>query len=311
MKTILSVSKLSKNYDSYRAVDSLTFSIKEGEIFALLGPNGAGKTSTIQMLLGLTIPDKGQINYFGRDFAQNREWCLSKMNYSSAYARLQGRLTVWQNLRIYAGLYQVKNYQQRIDQLLELLEIEECKNKLFWHLSSGQQTRVTLAKALINKPKLLLLDEPTASLDPDIVNKINDLLLRLKQEEQVSMLYTSHNMDEVTRLCDRVLFLEKGRQVALDTPLNLTKMVKKASLIISFDAPMLVMKSYLKKKALQHRFLRPQLVDMAVEESAIISILFDLKKLGIWITDFEVKKPNLEDVFLTIARKGANELRSH
>lgn len=307
MSSVLKVSGLTKYYDQFCAVDHLDFSIQEGEILGFLGPNGAGKSTTIQMLLGLTSPDAGSINYFDLEFSAHREVCLSRINFSSTYSRLQGRITVWQNLRIYAGLYQVKNYQKRIEYLLSLLEIEHLKNKLFWHLSSGQQTRVILAKALVNSPKLLLLDEPTASLDPDIIDKIIDLILRLKQQENISILFTSHNMEEVTRLCDRVIFLSQGKKVAEDTPLNLTKQSGKTQLVVTFDAPLQKIKLFLKQSSLEARLETNNVVLIPTTEERMPQVLFDLKKAGIWITNIDIKKPTLEDVFLAVARTGSLE----
>ena len=177
MKTpVLEVSGLTKIFHSrggdFTAVDHISFDIGEGEIVGLLGPNGAGKTTTIQMLLDLVTPTSGTISYFGKPFPKEREYCLSRINFASTYAHVQSRLTVNENLRIYAGLYQVNNAKKKIEELLALLEVSELGNALFWHLSSGQKTRVILVKALLNSPKLLLMDEPTASLDPDIANKV-------------------------------------------------------------------------------------------------------------------------------------------
>ena len=305
---VLQVTNLTKSYDQFRAVDGISFELKKGEILGLLGPNGAGKSTTIQMLLGLTTPDSGQIKYFGKDFAQHQNSIKHRINFASAYNQVQGRMTVYQNLRIYAGLYGVVSPQKRIKEVLELLEIEPHRDTLFWHLSSGQKTRVILAKSLINQPEILLLDEPTSSLDPDIVNKMIDLVRDLRDKEQVSMLFTSHNMDEVTRICDRIMFLEKGKILVTDTPLNLTKMVDKTKLLVTFDGKQESLTKYAQQKKVVVRFIRKEVAEFVLEEKRIPEVLFDLKKEKVWVTAIDIQKPNLEDVFLTIARGKSNEL---
>ena len=307
-KTVLAVKNLTKWYKDFLAVDKISFELKEGEILGLLGPNGAGKTSTIQMLLGLTIPTSGKISYFGKDFFENKEYCLQRLNFSSAYISVQGRITVRQNLRIFAGLYQVADREKKIDELMELLEIKEFANKTYWKLSSGQRTRVNLAKALLNSPKLLLMDEPTASLDPEIKNKVIELVEKLQKNEGVSILYTSHDMDEVTRVCDRVMFLDKGKILTVDTPLGLTKRVGEARLIITFDGKREVVEKYLKDKKLAGKFLRGHMVEISLPEKQIPKTLFGLSERKIWLTDIDIQKPDLEDVFLSVAKGEVDEL---
>jgi ABC-2 type transport system ATP-binding protein len=300
--TVLDVSHLTKQYPSgYTAVQGISFSIKEGEILGLLGPNGAGKTTTIQMLLGLTIPTSGTIQYFGKEFNKHREEILGKINFASAYSHMQGRIPVRDNLRIFAGLYEVPDAKKRIDELLDLLEVGDLADTLFWHLSSGQKTRVVLAKALLNKPRLILMDEPTASLDPDIAQKVVALTRTLQEKEGVAMLYTSHNMQEVEELCDRVMIMDKGMIVAEDTPLGLTKRIGSASLVVTFDGQRESVSTYLEKHTYIHSFPREQVVKVDVSEKEIPKILFELQKQGTEITEIDIKKPNLEDVFLSIA----------
>lgn len=300
-KPILEVSALSKTYDTYKAVKNISFAIQEGEIVGLLGPNGAGKTTTIQMLLDLVTPTSGKIEYFGRSFPKEREFILSRINFASAYSHVQSRMTVIENMNIYAGLYQIPNSKKKIKELLGLLEVSELENELFWHLSSGQKTRVILAKALLNNPKLILMDEPTASLDPDIANKVVELIQSLQKKEGVSILYTSHNMEEVERLCDRVMFLNHGTIVAEDTPLGLTKRVGKSQLILTFDGGQELISKYLSQYAHVFRFARPHVVEIMLPEKDIPKVLFGFAKEKIWITEIAVEKPNLEDVFLSIA----------
>lgn len=301
MDTILDVKQLTKDYGSYRAVDHVSFSIKEGEIVGLLGPNGAGKTTTIQMLLGLTYPTSGEISYFGKSFQANREYILTRINFASAYSHVQGRSTVWQNMRIYAGLYGIANPEKRIEELLKLLEVEEFKDHLFWKLSSGQKTRVVLAKALLNEPRLILMDEPTASLDPEIANKVIELIQDLQRKEKVSILYTSHNMEEVERLCDRVIFLYHGKILAEDTPLGLTKRAGDCELTLTFDGDKKPVEAYLERKKYAFDFLRSQVVTIFISEKELPKVLFGLSSEGVWLTNIDIERPDLEDVFLSIA----------
>jgi ABC-2 type transport system ATP-binding protein len=200
------------------AVGGLSFAVARGEIFGLLGPNGAGKTTTIQLLLGLTTPTAGEIRVLGLPLATHRREILRRCNFSSAYVSLPSNLTVRENLEVFARLYAVRDRRRRIAELLELFEIADTARRLTGALSSGQATRLNLCKAFLNDPEVLFLDEPTASLDPDIAEKVRVTLSRIQRERAVTMLYTSHNMREVEILCDRVLFLSRGRAVRQGTP---------------------------------------------------------------------------------------------
>ncbi|HCM37458.1 TPA: ABC transporter ATP-binding protein [Patescibacteria group bacterium] len=300
-KPILEVENLAKIFGDFKAVNNISFTVREGEIVGLLGPNGAGKTTTIQMLLGIMTQTSGTVSYFGKEFTQHREEILSKINFASAYSHLQSRITVRQNLTIMAGLYDIRDPNKRIDELLDLLEVRDLVDKLYWHLSSGQKTRVVLVKALLNKPRLILMDEPTASLDPEIAQKVVELIRTLRQKENVAILYTSHNMAEVEELCDRVMIMDKGRIVAEDTPLELTKKIGTARLIVTFDAKQEIVGKYLTEKDYIHSFPRDHVVSIEVSEQDIPKVLFGLGENGVWITEVDIKKPNLEDVFLAIA----------
>lgn len=303
MERVLEVNQLTKQYGEYLALDHVSFHINKGEIVGFLGPNGAGKTTTIQMLMGLTRPDAGEIKYFGEDFFTHRQSCLAKINFASAYSEVQGRITVEQNLYIYGMLYDVKELQTRIKEVLELMEISHLRNTLFWHLSSGQKTRVILAKALINRPQLLLMDEPTASLDPEIVEKILELVQRLQTKEGVSILYTSHQMAEVTRICDRVLFLQSGKVVLEDTPRGLISRLDDSALIITFEGEAAKIKKYAEEQKIGFILTKKNQVELKSNDEKIPSILFDLKKLGIFVKYLDIRKPSLEDVFLKVARE--------
>ena len=210
MEYSVEVINLSKSYGKKDAVRGIDFKIKENEIIGLLGPNGCGKTTTIGMLLGLLKPSKGQININGMKIEKNRIEILQKINFISPYIELPKKLTVEQNLVVYGKLYSVKNLKSRIEYLTSKLRLEELLNKITVELSSGQKNRVSLAKALINDPDVLFLDEPTASLDPEIGDFVRTFLENYKREKKISVLLASHNMNEVTRLCSSVLMMKDG-----------------------------------------------------------------------------------------------------
>jgi ABC-2 type transport system ATP-binding protein len=212
-ETVLEVNNLKKQYGTFTAVDGIKFSVTKGEIIGLLGPNGAGKSTTIQMLLGLLTPSSGRISYFGMDFNHHRQAILSRINYLSAFNTLQEKITVEQNLRVFADAYDVKQPIKKINELLEYFGVSQLKKKRYVDISSGQRTRVNLTKAFLNDPELVLMDEPTASLDPDIVDKVLTMIEDLKKQRQLTILYTSHNMHDVERICDRVIFLAHGKIV--------------------------------------------------------------------------------------------------
>ena len=211
---VLSVNNLRKVFGETVAVDDLSFDLCGNEIVGLLGANGAGKTTAIHMLLGLIKPTAGSIRTFGEDFARNRIKLLKRINFSSAYTNLPSNLKVWQNLFIFAKLYGVPDARAKMDELLELLEITHLKNSITGHLSTGESTRLNLCKALLNDPELLFLDEPTASLDPDIADKVRKIILKIQREREISILYTSHNMREIEMVCDRIIFIHRGRKIA-------------------------------------------------------------------------------------------------
>jgi ABC-2 type transport system ATP-binding protein len=213
---------LVKRFGSITAVDHVSFTVGHGEVVALLGPNGAGKTTTLHMLLGLVTPDSGAVRLFGRDLARNRTELLGRVNFAAGYVHLPGALTVEENLVVFARMYGVAGVRSRVEAVTELFELGDLRRRPLRQLSSGQQTRVQLAKALLNEPSLLVLDEPTASLDPDAGDRVRRLLLREARMSARAMLITSHNMREIERMCDRVLFLSGGSIVATGSADELT-----------------------------------------------------------------------------------------
>ena len=221
MKNSIEVINLSKSYKTKKAVNNINFKIDENEIVGLLGPNGCGKTTTIGMILGLLKPTSGQVLINGKNIENNKISILHKMNFISPYIELPKKLTVKQNLIVYGKLYNIKNLNERINFLSEKLRLGDLLDKITGELSSGQKNRVSLAKALINDPTVLLLDEPTAALDPETADFIRTFLEKLREEKKISVLLASHNMDEVKRLCNSVMMMKDGNIVDGGTPEDL------------------------------------------------------------------------------------------
>jgi ABC-2 type transport system ATP-binding protein len=221
--SIVQVSSITKRFERIVAVDDVSFDVLAGSTTALLGGNGAGKTTTISMLLGLLLPTSGRISIFGIDMLRRRYAALPRMNFSSPYVDLPRRLTVRENLMVYARLYGLSCPAIRIAELAEQLQIVDLLRRPYGQLSAGQKTRVVLAKSLLNEPELLLLDEPTASLDPDTADYVRGLLEEYRGRTRATILLASHNMSEVERLCDDVLMLRAGRLVDRGTPQELLR----------------------------------------------------------------------------------------
>ena len=301
-KAIVEVKNLTKRFGDLTAVDNISFRIFEGEILGLLGPNGAGKTTTINMLLGLVRPTAGKIKIFGLSFEKNREKILGQMNFSAAYINLPWRLKVFENLYILARLYGVKDYKKKVDRLLSEFQIRGARNKLMRDLSSGQMARVHLCKAFVNNPKLLLLDEPTVFMDPDIADITRRFIVKKVKKEGITVLFTSHNMAEVAQVCERIIFLDKGKIVAQDTPLGLSKRIRfcrvRLLFIVSKERVREVLKNY------QYKFWeegREFVVE--IEEEKVGQLLGRLSLAHLKYSQITIEKPSLEDFFLKVARQ--------
>jgi ABC-2 type transport system ATP-binding protein len=227
---VLDVRDLRKAYGRTVAVDGVSFDVRQGEILGLLGPNGAGKTTTINMVLGVLAPDAGTIGIDGVDLAAHRSEAIERTNFAAVYAPLPGNLTVEQNLRIFGMLYDVSGLTERIGELLATYDLERFRRTRCGVLSSGEQTRVSLAKAMLNRPQLLLLDEPTASLDPSSAREVRARIREAAARGTGGVLWTSHNMHEVAEVCDRVLFLSRGRLLLAGDPRALPREHGKANL---------------------------------------------------------------------------------
>ena len=286
------------------AVNNISFQIKEGEILGLLGPNGAGKTTTIDILLGLIKPTKGSIKIFDLPFEKNREKILGQMNFSAAYVNLPWRLKVWENLYTFARLYEVPDYRKEVDKLIKEFGVSELKNKLMADLSSGQVARVQLCKAFVNSPRLLLLDEPTVFLDPDVADFTRKFIIQKVKKQGTTILFTSHNMSEVSQLCDRAIFLDKGKIIAEDTPLGLSKRIKFCRVRLLFSTLQEKVKKLLENY--QYKFWEDdrQFV-VEIEEQKVGQLLGRLSLAHLKYYEITIEKPTLEDFFLKVTRKKA------
>ena len=221
IKNIIEIKELKKVFNKTIAVDSLNFEIQKGKIIGLLGPNGCGKSTTIGMMLGLIKPTSGSVIINNKNIENNRTSLLEKMNFISPYVELPKKLTVEENLKVYARLYGIKNLKEKIDNLIEKLNLIEFKSRKTGELSSGQKNRVSLAKALINDPEILLLDEPTASLDPDVGDYIRSFIEDFASNKGSTILLASHNMNEVERLCHEVMMMKNGKIIDRGTSSDL------------------------------------------------------------------------------------------
>lgn len=300
-KNILEVKNLTKQYKNFTAVDDISFEMGEGEILGFLGPNGAGKTTTIQMLLGVLKQTSGSITYFGKDLTLHREDILERINFSSTYTNLPWYLTVRENLTWVAHLYEIKNRKQKINDIIELFKLGNVANKSIGQLSAGQQTRVNLAKSFLNSPKVMLLDEPTASLDPDIAKYIRDIILRENDENKISVVFTSHNMGEVEEVCDRVIFINHGRIIANDKPENLAKKVEISHVELLIRDGLKRGISYFEKSNIPYTIVSKRTIKIDVKEKEISQVLRDIMSHGIIYDEISIDRPSLEDYFLQVA----------
>ncbi len=217
---VIAVQDLTKRFGAVTVVDGISFTVSAGEIVGFLGPNGAGKTTTLAMLLGLLLPTSGQVRVLGLPMPAERQRILARVNFTSPYVALPGNLTVDENLTVFALLYGVRDPGERIGRLLERFGLAPMRRRPAGRLSSGESTRLGLVKSLLNDPEVLLLDEPTASLDPDSAERVRESLRAIRTERRMTIFYTSHNMQEVERLSDRIVFLHQGRIIADGPPLR-------------------------------------------------------------------------------------------
>lgn len=301
---LLEIRNLRKRYGAIEALKDLSLEIERGEFFGLLGPNGAGKSTTINILLGLILADSGSIRIFEQDFATHHTAIRRRMNVAAAFTSLSGVLTVRENLRVYGKIYGVNNLNAKIDELLERFEITDLVNRKLHHLSSGQHTRVTLCKGLINDPELLLLDECTVGLDPDIAEKTRRALQHFQREKHTTIIFTSHNMNEVEELCGRIAFLSKGEILRIDTAERIKNLIPHQILEIRFHpgADLVALRrvdGQPRAEPAGDSTLRFLLDD---PEQQLDTLFRRLTQAGGRIADVQITRPTLEDVFIKVAR---------
>ena len=302
--TVTGLTKVYKGRKPVTAVDHLTFELGRGEILGLLGPNGAGKTTTIQMLLSTLKPTSGRIEYFGKSLAQDREAILTLIGYASAYSKLPLHLAIEENLDVFGRLYGMPRHvrKERTKELLTTFGVWDLRRRTMAGLSAGQTTRVMLAKAFLARPKIALLDEPTASLDPDIAHEVRDFVRAQRDDGGVSILYTSHNMDEVAEVCDRVLFLDSGKIAAVGTPEELAASAASTRMrfLVERGLDDLIRSAEALGLAVT---LERETVEVAIDEHHVAEFLQKLAQQGVRYTQISLFKPTLEDYFLMLARR--------
>lgn len=311
--SILSVRNLVKTFSAgfwpfstvtnYTAVNDISFDVNDGEILGFLGPNGAGKTTTIQMLLGTLTPTSGSISYFGKELKNHRKEILKRVSYASGYDALPSRLSVFENLDIVGRTYGMTRSErvERIDYLLKLFGMWSMRTKETGTLSAGQATRIMLIKAFLGNPRIVLLDEPTASLDPDIAREVRQFILEQNKSSRVSILVTSHNMDEVTEICDRVLVLKNGTIIADDTPEKLADSIACARVHLMVTHGLSALIHYLQETGRVY-VVQEHGVVIDVPEHHIAEFLIALADKKITYSHISIDKPTLEDYFLSVAK---------
>lgn len=297
---ILEVSDLKKTFGKTPIIKGLNFSMEEGEILGILGPNGAGKTTTLQMLLGILTPTSGSINIFGKSLTTHKSDILEEMNFSSTYVDLPWRLTVKENIIWSSFLYRIPNRKKRIAQIRELFRLEKLWNQPIASLSAGQKTRVNLARSMVNYPKLLLLDEPTASLDPEVATYIREFFNNQRKTFNKSIILTSHNMAEVESLCDRVIILKNGFIVGNDTPANLAKKIEFCRLRLLVTKNFTLLDKLISSRKLES-IKNNNEYTITIKEQLLPLFLYEITKKNISYSEISIAKPTLEDYFMKVA----------
>ena len=298
MNKNLEVKNLTKKFGKFTAVNNISFSLSEGEILGFLGPNGAGKTTTMQLLLSIMEPTEGQIKYFGKLLNKNREEILKQINFSSTYISFPWQFTVMEIMKVFSGLYEIDD-PKRIPKLLEAFDLVELQKKKYYMLSAGESTRLLLAKSFLNYPRIILLDEPTASLDPEIAVRIREFLKKEREEYSVSILLTSHNMSEVEEMCDRIIVINHGKIIAENKPENLAKSIKESKVEV------LIRKDYEKAvkilKSTNYEFTEKKFrFKIVIKEKNIADLLNKFAENKIQFEEISIDKPSLEDFFLEV-----------
>ncbi len=288
--------------EPFVAVNNISFDLHQGEILGFLGPNGAGKTTTIQLLLSVMSPTSGSISYFGKDLYRHRSEVLEYITFASTYVKLPGKLTIYENLAVAGQLYGIPRNEidAKIREFMKFFDMWHLRDRLCSTLSAGQATRAMLVKAFLTEPKIALLDEPTAALDPNIAYEIRSFILHQKKERGISVLLTSHNMDEVAEVCDRVLVLKHGTIIADNTPKKLAASVAGAHVHFIITDGMKRAQEYLQQRSIAH-FTKERRIEITLDEEKIPQLLTELMQLGVVYSHIAIERPTLEDYFWHIA----------
>lgn len=316
LERVLEVSNLTKVYEPtffarmfrskqpFTAVNGISFDLKKGEILGFLGPNGSGKSTTMHMLLDSLKPTSGTISYFNQPFNQHtRSSLLRGVSFMSTYVGLPKRLSIKEALLLYGGLYGIphKKLTRIVDEIMHRFGLYRLRNREIANLSAGQTSQVMLAKAYVSQPKVVLLDEPTAALDPDVAAEIRNFIWDYTKEYGTSVLFASHNMDEVTQMCDRVIVLQNGVIIESDTPDNLIGRIEIAHVLLLMGTDLEKMILYCNQQKLSYR-MENKYIDIEIEEKKIATLLQDISQLGIVYTHISITKPTLEDYFIQVSR---------
>jgi ABC-2 type transport system ATP-binding protein len=310
MKTALKVSNLKKTYVSkffnktkkLSALKGISFSVKKGEIFGVLGPNGAGKSTAINIIADLLTCDSGSVTVFGKDFFKHTNQLKQDMALINGYATAPHNLTIYENMKIYAIVYNVKNFDKRIDELLKLVNLSHIKHKRFSRLSTGQKTRVNIVKGFLHKPKLILMDEPTIGLDPLIAHIVRDMIRKINEKEKVTIIFTSHNMNEVESLCHRVALLKNGEILKTATVKELKTLIDVQTHFMNFKGSSYNLRRILKKYKCRNIKVNKNFASFDTGQSFVLApLLQDIVQSNIRIQAHESRRTSLEDIFINIA----------
>ncbi len=295
---------LKNGLPSLIAVNNISIDLPQGQILGLLGPNGAGKTTTIQMILGTLTPTSGSITIFGLDFFAHQTEIRKKIGFASTYVDFSGLLTVYENMMIHGQLYGMKKslLNDIIEKSLKEFDVWNQRNKSVNTLSAGQKTRTMLATAFLTKPELVLLDEPTASLDPDIAYDVRHFILEQQRKEKTTVLITSHNMAEVEQICDRILVLKDGSIIASDTPAALAASISIAKMQLNVGDGLKRTIAFAQERELAYK-LKDRWIEIAIDEHKIAEFLSGIAQIDVHYSEISIDKPTLEDYFLHISKK--------